>query len=77
MSVAQKIKELIELGMTQEAIAEHSGIYQSKVSRLATGATKHPRYSDVKAIEGLYEWVAVEGCHWDNYKMGEVAVSET
>lgn len=67
MQVSQQIIELVEKGMTQELIADKTNIYQSKVSRLATGKTKNPRWSDVQAIQDLYQFVVAENNHWDFY----------
>lgn len=71
MSVSQQISELIERGMTQELIRDKSAVNQWTVSRLATGATKEPKYKDAKAIDELYQFVVVEGNHWDNYTTNE------
>lgn len=71
MHVSQQIFELVEKGMTQELIADKANIYQSKVSRLSTGKTKNPRWSDVQAIQGLYQFVITENNHWDFYLLEE------
>lgn len=67
MHVSQQIFELVEKGMTQELIADKANIHQSKVSRLSTGKTKNPRWSDVQAIRDLYQFVITENNHWDFY----------
>lgn len=67
MHVSQQITELVEKGMTQELIADKANIYQSKVSRLSTGKTKNPRWSDVQAIQNLHQFVVAENNHWDFY----------
>lgn len=68
MTVSQQIQELISVGMTQELIAEKAGIKtQSKISRIVTGATKHPRHCDAKAIEELHEFVICKGNEWTLY----------
>lgn len=69
MHVSQQIIELIKKGMTQELIADKANIYQSKVSRLSTGKTKNPRWSDVQAIHELHQFVVVENSHWDFYEL--------
>mgnify|MGYP003602729851 CR=1 FL=1 len=71
MHVSQQILELVEKGMTQELIADKANIYQSKVSRLCTGKTKNPRWSDVQAIHDLYQFVISENNHWDFYLLEE------
>lgn len=71
MNVSQQISELIESGMTQELIAEKSKRKQYTVSRLATKATKHPRFDDAKAIDDLHKFVVIDGNHWDDYDVKE------
>lgn len=71
MRVSQQISELIEQGMTQETIADKANTYQSKVSRLATGTTKNPRWSDVEAIDKLHQFVIIENNKWEDFDLNE------
>ena len=69
MQASHQISELIEAGMTQELIADKAKIYQSKVSRLATGKTKNPRWSDVEAIKKLHLFVVIENQDWVDFDL--------
>lgn len=71
MRVSQQISELIKQGMTQETIADKASIYQSKVSRLATGTTKNPRWSDVEAIDKLHQFVVIEKNKWEDFNLNK------
>lgn len=57
MSVSQMIKELVEKGLTQHAIAEAIGTSQPTVHRAAKGGAI--LYENGKAIERLYESIVV------------------
>ena len=64
----EKINALISAGMTQAMIEEQTGIPQYRVSRLGSGATKNPRWSDVEKINSLYDHVITQGQHWNDFK---------
>lgn len=48
------ISDLVEVGMTQEQIADKCGCAQSTISDLATGATATPRYHIGDALRTLH-----------------------
>ncbi len=54
MHPARKIEALIGAGMTQLTISAATGIDQSKISRIASGAIKNPRWDDAEALNVLY-----------------------
>lgn len=54
MHPSMKIKYLIKTGMTQLSIAEETGLDQSKISRISSGAIKNPRWDDSEVIDQLY-----------------------
>ena len=64
----EKINALIDAGMTQALIEEQTDIPQYRVSRLGSGATKNPRWSDVEQIDKLYKRVVIHGQHWNDFK---------
>lgn len=76
MQASQQISELIGAGMTQELIADKAEIYQSKVSRLFTGKTKNPRWSDVEAIKKLHLFVIVEKKDWADFDIEKTTQPE-
>ena len=64
----EKINALINAGMTQALIEEQTDIPQYRVSRLGSGVTKNPRWSDVEQIDKLYKHVVIHGQHWSEFK---------
>lgn len=72
MSISEQIKELVDAGMTQIKIQEKTNLTQSKISRLASGATKRPSWDDGMVIKNLHQFVVLENNHWDEYEINEV-----
>jgi Uma2 family endonuclease len=55
MTLDEMKKRKKELGLTNEMIADKTGIPLSTVQKFFSGHTKAPRYSTIMAIEGLLE----------------------
>lgn len=57
ISVREMIKDLMEQGFSEEAIAYGVKVNKSTISRIVTGKTHSPRYhlaNSIEAIFGLY-----------------------
>lgn len=63
MTPKEIVDRLIEIGWTQDEIAEHVGVAQSTIHRIRTDETKNPAYQIVDRlrsvandIEGFRSW---------------------
>lgn len=65
-NLTEKIAALIDAGMTQALIEDKTGIPQYRVSRLGSGATKNPRWSDAELIDKLHNLVVTQGRDWSD-----------
>lgn len=57
MSPKQIVDRLIEIGWTQDQIAESIGVAQSTVHRIRIGATKTPAYQIVDRLRELVQGI--------------------
>ncbi len=54
LSASEKLKTLLEAGLTTVKVARETGITQATISRIATGKHAEPRERSVRAIDALY-----------------------
>ena len=59
-TLSEKLKELLEHGMTQGQISRETKIPQGTISRIAAGIHKDPRASNARRIDQLYDKVVRE-----------------
>lgn len=74
--VSQLISDLASMGVNQTQIADSTKIPQYQVSRLFTGQIKHPRWSDVKAIEELHKFVVIQEREIADFNINDVSNRE-
>ena len=65
-----------ELGLTNEELAERSGVPLGTVQKIFAGFTKAPRKKTIEALERILRWPAAEGTGYKTTPLPPMMVSE-